>query len=70
MGDLVRKRLQVMSIVAQLMAESAPCPQPLVVPLLADFDLILALHLTLSLVNGTFGVQAERTNRNASQIDW
>ena len=58
MGDQVRRKLQVMSIVVQLMAESAPCPQPLVVPLLADFDL-LALHLILNLANGTFEVQAE-----------
>ncbi len=47
------------SIVAQLMAESAPCPQALVVPLLSDSDLIPVLHLIQSLVNGTFVVQTE-----------
>ena len=57
-GDRVRSRLQVMLVVAHLTLESAPCPQPLVDTLLADFDLILGLHLILNLSNGAFGVQA------------
>ena len=42
-----------------LNVESAPCPLPLVVLLLADFDLILVLHPIQSLVNATFEVQGE-----------
>ena len=59
MGDRVRSRMQVMLIVAHLTAESAPCPQPLVDPLLADSELFLDLHLIPSLVNGMFGGQVE-----------
>ncbi len=69
MGDRVRSRLQVMLLVAHLTAESAPCPQPLVVRLLACSDLTLVLHLIQSLANAEFVAQVGRTNRNASQND-
>ena len=66
---LMRSRLIVLSSDAHLTVESAPCPQPLVDPLLADSDLFLDLHPTRSLLNGRFGGQAERTNRSASHTD-
>ncbi len=59
MGDQVRSRLRVMLIVAHLTVESAPCPQPLVVPLIVDSDLTLVLHLIRSLANVEFVAQVE-----------
>ncbi len=59
MGDRVRSRLQVTLIVAHLTTESAPCPQPLVVPLFADSDLTLVLHLIQILATAVFVVQVE-----------